>query len=133
MLKTAMRMSGIGVAVCGLALAFAPAAGASTVNSSARPVIQTASAPSATGVYNPCNGSVVETTGHIQLMTVTSGQNTVAGFLDNESGDGYTMIEAGGGTFHALASSYAVPSEGVWLDRSNPQDSFRWTFTQRSP
>jgi hypothetical protein len=125
MLKTAIRVSGIGLAVCGLAVALAPAAGASPIKQSlVRPVTQTETLPTSYNAIDPCNGSLVQTTGQAELATVTTGQDTTVAFADDESGDGFTLVIIGGGSFDALASSYPISAEAVWLDLKDLADSF---------
>jgi hypothetical protein len=132
MLKTAVRVSGIGLAVCGLAVALAPAAGATPVKPpapAARPVTQTLVHASGFQIYSPCDGSLVTTSGTGEVVTVTTGQRTTVAFNDDESGDGFVLALIGGGSFAALSSTYPVTITGVWLDLKHPADSFHASFT----
>jgi hypothetical protein len=111
--------------IVALTLAVAPSASASTSAASiSSPVLQTTSGPSSLGIINPCNSSIVITTGQQKLFTLTSGTNTVAGIVDSESGDGYTVVVAGAGAFNSLASSYPVNAEGVWINQTDPALDF---------
>jgi hypothetical protein len=110
--------------IVALTLGVAPSASASAVTASSRPVLQTISGPSSFGITNPCNDAGVSTTGQLKLFTLTSGTNTVAGVVDSESGDGYTLVDAGAGAFNSLASSYPVDVEGVWVNSADPALDF---------
>jgi hypothetical protein len=130
MLKMAARASGIGLAVCGLALALAPAAGASTVKPAPPlPVTQSISFPTSFGITSPCNGSAVSTSGKGSAVTFTKGQRTTAILIDNESGDGYQFIEFGTGTFSSLSSTYTVHAEGTWINLKDRAESFHSPLT----
>jgi hypothetical protein len=129
MLRMAARVSGIGLAVGGLALALAPAAGASTIGSSTRPVTQSTSFPTSYGIDSPCNGSSVSTSGRGGAVTITEGQHTTAIITDAESGDGYTFIVIGEGSFNSLSSTYTIHAEGTWIDLKKPSQSFHSPLT----
>ncbi len=113
-------------AVIGLAVAVAPAAGASAF----RPVTRVASISTAFEVSSGCDSAVVSTTGHAVLTTTTEGQHTVASLEDSESGDGYDMVIAGSGAFDRLASSYTFEAEGIWIDLRHPAESFHGLVTE---
>jgi hypothetical protein len=111
--------------IMALTLGVASSASASAAAaSSSSPVLQKISGPSSFGITNPCNGAGVSTTGQIKLFTLTSGTHTVAGIVDSESGDGYTVVIAGAGAFNSLASSYPVDTEGVWVNSADPALDF---------
>jgi hypothetical protein len=111
--------------IVALTLAVAPSASASTSTaSSSSPVLQTSSGPSSLGIISPCNGAIVLTTGQYKLFTLTKGTHTVAGIVDSESGDGYTLVVTGAGAFNSLASSYPVDAEGVWINQADPALDF---------
>jgi hypothetical protein len=136
MRKIILHASGIGLAVCGLAVALAPAAGATTLPAAkpvaktvTRPITQTISFPTAYNVNDPCDGALVSTTGHGGAVTVTTGQHTTAAISDTESGGGFTLVEVGAGTFNALSSSYSVSAEGIWIDKKDPAKSFHIPLT----
>jgi hypothetical protein len=137
MLRTAVRASGIGLAVCGLAVALAPAAGASPIKPPpappVRPVTQTLSGSTTFGVDSPCNGTAVDTSGKATVATITTGQNTVVTFDDIQSGDGYSLIILGAGDFNSLSASYSVKATAIWLDLKNLKDSFHGTLTSTIP
>jgi hypothetical protein len=132
MRKNILRASGIGLAVCGLAVALAPAAGATTLpvaQTVTKPITQTTSFPTTFNVSDPCDGALVSTTGHGGAVTVTTGQHTTAAISDAESGDGFTLVEAGAGTFNALSSSYSMAAEAIWIDEKDPAKSFHISLT----
>jgi hypothetical protein len=112
------------VAAGGLVLGLAPVAGASTREPASPPVTRTVTFPTSFNVYNPCNGSLVSTTGHGGATTITDGQHTAAAVFDAESGEGYTFVVGGAATFASLSSSYTVPSEGIWINLRHPAESF---------
>jgi len=126
MLKMATRASAIGLAAFGLALALAPAAGASTVKPTppAKPVTQTLSAATSFFDYSPCNGSPVNTTGHGFARTITDGQRTAVIVSDVQSGDGYQLFISGIGSFSSLSYSYTVHGEATWINQTKRSESF---------
>jgi hypothetical protein len=131
MLKTAMRMSGIGLAVCGLAVAVVPAALAATPTAkpAPRPVTQTLVHASALQLTDPCNGAVVVTAGKGLQTTITDGQHTTVAIADVESGDGFAVVLGGTGSFTSLSSSYSFPATATYVDLKNLADSFHSSFT----
>jgi hypothetical protein len=129
MLRMAARVSGIGLAVCGLALALAPAAGASTIGSSTRPVTQSMSFPTTYNIDSPCNGSSVSTSGHGDAVTITDGQHTTAFITDAQSGGGFEFIVFGEGSFNSLSSTYTIRAEGTWINLKKPSQSFHSPLT----
>lgn len=130
MRKSIIHAAGVGLGVCGLAVALAPAAGATpkppTVT---KPVTQRVSFNSAFEINDPCNGVPVSTTGHANSVTVTTGQRTAAVVTDSESGGGFSMGEVGAGTFNALASTYTFTAQGIWIDTKHLADSFHASLT----
>lgn len=131
MLNIAARVSGIGLAAGALtlAVALAPAVQASTFKSPAKPVTQTISFPTSFGADSPCDGSLIDTTGHGSATTITSGQRTTVVISDFESGDGYQFIEVGTGTFSSLSSSYTIKGEVTWIDLKHLAKSFHGPMT----
>jgi hypothetical protein len=129
MLRTAVRTAGMGLAVCGLAVAVAPAAFASTGGSASRPVTQTLTHASAASITSPCDGSTVATSGEGAVTTVTDGQHTAVVLADGESGDGFVLALGGTGSFSSLSSSYSFSASGTWVDPANLADSFHGSFT----
>jgi hypothetical protein len=129
MLKAAVRTAGVGLAVCGLAVAVAPAAFASTGGSASRPVTQTLTHASSLSVTSPCDGSSVATSGDGLLTTVTNGQDTTVILADAESGDGFAVVLSGSGSFSSLSSSYSFNATGTWIDLKDLADSFHASFT----
>ncbi len=119
-MKAVFRSIGLFGCVTGLVTALAPAAGASPV----APLVQSISFTGHDYATNPCNGAPVATTGTTYITTVTTGQLTVAGAIDNESGDGYSDVGIFAGTFNSLSSSYSLPGEYTFYDVANPALSF---------
>lgn len=128
MRKNLIRASGLGAAFCGLAVAFAPAAGAATFQP-ARPVIQRFALATSHTVTDPCNGAAVSTSGHGHAVTVTRGQHTTIAVTDTESGGGFIMSAAGFERSRALSATYPVHAEGLWIDPTDPTLDFRASIT----
>jgi len=113
-------------AAIGLAVAFGPAAGATTTGFGPHPV-QAVNFSTSFSITSPCNGSTVDTTGHGTVTTTTLGHHTTAAIVDHESGDGYQFVTEGAAVFDALASTYSVPVRALWLDR-DPRLDFHSSF-----
>jgi hypothetical protein len=126
MLKTALRVSGIGLAVCGLAVAVVPAAMAATpaATPATRPVTQVLTGSSNIALTDPCNGALAATAGKVLDTTTTDGQNTTVTLTDVESGDGFALVLVGSGKFTSLASSYSFPATATYVDLKDLADSF---------
>jgi hypothetical protein len=121
------------VAAGGLVAGLAPVAGASVREPASRPVTRTTTFPTGFSVYNPCNGSLVSTTGRGGATTTTDGQHTAVAAFDAESGGGYTFVVRGAATFASLSSSYTVPSEGIWINLRHPAESFHASIEEVVP
>jgi hypothetical protein len=122
-------------AAIGLAVAFGPAAGATTTGFGARPITHVVNFPTTFSLTSPCDGDAVDTTGHGTVITTTLGQQTTITIVDRESGDGYQLVTQGEARFDALASEYSVPARSLWVNRDLGLDfhaSFAFTVTVNS-
>jgi hypothetical protein len=116
MVKTLIRYAVLFAAVIGLAVAFAPSAGASTIHTIA---IRTSFS-----TVSPCNGQTVNTTG-IGLVSIEINASEVRVVAsDGESGGGYDFSEFSEDYFDGLSSSYTFPGTVVEFNLHAPADSF---------
>ncbi len=109
-MKALARHTILFAAAIGLAITFAPPAGAS-VNSGF--IIHDIYIPTSFSTVNPCNGQTVDTSGHgiADIVQGTSRAPVEVGISDTESGDGYYFLEASSNAyFDALSSSYTFPA-----------------------
>jgi hypothetical protein len=122
-------------AAIGLAVAFGPAAGATTTGFGF-PGVQVVNFSTGFSTTSPCNGSTVDTAGNGTVITTAVGERALVSISDRESGDGYDFTTYGVASFHSLAPEYLVPVRAIWIDPTDMaldfHASFRYTVTVNS-
>jgi hypothetical protein len=122
-------------AAVGLAVAFGPAAGATTTGFRV-PGVQVVNFPTSFSLTSPCNGSTVDTAGSGTVITTAIGERALVSISDRESGDGYDFTTYGVASFRSLAPEYLVPVRATWIDPTDMaldfHASFRYTVTVNS-